>query len=369
MRIGIDAHMLGDHSGGNENYYVNILNSLIDVEDDIFVFVYRGIDISSYNGKFNVVYFKSRNAFVRNFIEIPLLCHFYKLDLMHTQYFIPYIRPCAFVCVIHDICFEHFDNVFGKLETIRQRIHVPYAAKRSKIIFTVSEYSKNDIITHYKIPPNKILVTYNAVNSNYKPLPSNEINTSDLRNRFNIGCSPFILCVGNLQPRKNLVNLIRAYSKYRELYVCDTRLVIVGKKSWMYNDIISEAISNQYSNEIIFTDYVSEKDLIRLYNEATAFIYPSLFEGFGVPPLEAMACGTPVAVSNTSSLPEVIGKAGLYFDPYNVEEITDSIYKLMSDKRLRDKLICMGYEQVKRYSWAKAAEVWKKGYLLSQMED
>lgn len=365
LRIGIDAHMVGDHSGGNENYYVNILNKLEPDEHIIYVFLRKGIDDSEFGRRFRIVHFKSNNAVIRNFIEIPFLCIYYKLDLMHTQYFIPFIRPCPFVCVIHDICFEHYRNIFSRFETLRQRILVSYAARKSRVIYTVSEYSKNDIITCYRVPKNKVLVSYNAVNDSFKPLSKDALNSRELRRRFEIGDSPFILCVGNLQPRKNLVNLIRAFSNYKEKDAYDTRLVIVGKKAWMYNSIFSEALSNRYSGDILFTGYVDECDLVRLYNEATIFVYPSIFEGFGVPPLEAMACGTPVAVSQTSSIPEIVGDAGLYFDPFNVDEICASIYKLMSNKKLRDKHIRLGFERVQKFNWFRSSEIWKKGYLLA----
>jgi glycosyltransferase involved in cell wall biosynthesis len=141
----------------------------------------------------------------------------------------------------------------------------------------------------------------------------------------------------------------------------DIKLVIVGKKAWMYDDILKEACID--SEHILFTDYVSQKDLIRLYNAAQAFIYPSFFEGFGIPPLEAMACGTPVAVANATSLPEVVGKAGIYFDPFNEEDIQRAIYEITYDEESRKNALCNAVDQVKKFSWEKSAQKIINAYL------
>ena len=185
-----------------------------------------------------------------------------------------------------------------------------------------------------------------------------------LRTKFGISADRYLLSVCNLQPRKNLVRLIKAFISMKQEQGGAEQLVIVGKKAWMYNDIISEAM--QDSKDIIFTDYVSNDDLIRLYNGAHCFVYPSFFEGFGIPPLEAMACGTPVAVSNATSLPEVVGDAGIYFDPFSVEEIKGGLKKILRDDGLRAKLINKGYERINKYNWEESADIVAKSYVLQE---
>ena len=139
MIIGIDGHMLGDHSGGNESFYYNVLKCMnVNENDIVYLFVKDGVDIADFENKFTIVRFKSTNALIRNFIELPLLCKKYDLDLLHTQYFIPLHRPCDVVCTIHDICFEHYKNIFTKKEYIRQKLLIPYAAKKSKLVFIKS---------------------------------------------------------------------------------------------------------------------------------------------------------------------------------------------------------------------------------------
>lgn len=363
MKIGIDAHMLGDHSGGNESYYTNILNNMKRQEtDEIIIFVKKGIDASAYASKFKIVEFREKNAFKRNFFELPRLCREYQLDLLHTQYFIPFIRPCPVVCTIHDICFEHYNNIFTKKEYYTQKILIPYAARHSKYIFTVSNHAKSDIIEHYHVPKERVVVTYNAVNSNFRELENDELDSAGLRNKYGIA-KDYILSVGNLQPRKNLVRLIKAFRILKAKQPCEEQLVIVGKKAWMYNDIIKEALKD--NADVIFTDYVDEQDLVRLYNDAKCFVYPSFFEGFGIPPLEAMACGTVVAAANTTSLPEVVGDAGLYFDPFNENAIAESIELLLKDEKLRHELKEKSKEQVNKFSWSKSADIISQYYHLA----
>ena len=355
MIVGIDAHMLGDHSGGNESYYTNILKEMVPPENDKYIlFVSQEADTSGFEDRFQIVRFKSSSAASRNFIELNNLCKEYHIDVLHTQYFIPFIRSCKVVCTIHDICFEHYSDIFTRKEYLRQKLLIPYAAKKSEFIFTVSENAKKDITDHYGIDPERVIVTYNAVNSQFRVLESDEINEKDLREKFGIGGEKYILSVGNLQPRKNLPRLISAYNQWKQETKNTAKLVIVGKKAWLYSDVLKAVgVDNQ---EIILTDYVSTEDLIRLYNAADCFLYPSFFEGFGIPPLEAMACGTAVGVAKATSLPEVVGDAGIYFDPFSTEEIKDTINRLLTDCALKDQLVQKGLLRVKKFSWKESAK-------------
>lgn len=361
MKIGIDAHMLGDFSGGNESYYTNIINHLDPPNNvEIILFVNQINSLKSIKQNFKCVEFKSKSSLVRNFIELPYLCKKYKLDLLHTQYFVPFIRPCKVVCTIHDICFEHYKNIFTKKDYLIQKTLIPYAARKSQTIFTVSNHAKQDIISHYGVSEENIVVTYNAVNEKFKELNEKELGASELREKFNITGNRVLLTVGNLQPRKNLPRLIRAFIELKkDNNYEDVQLVIVGKKAWMYNDILIEASKN--SDDIVLTDYVSEEDLVRLYNLADAFVYPSYFEGFGIPPLEALACNTNVAVSNVSSLPEVIGDVGEYFNPFDEKDIEKCLKKILS-REYKNYLDYENVERAKLFSWSNSAEKIMKIY-------
>ena len=360
VRIGIDGHMIGDHSGGNETYYQNILRAMHPPEGwEMYLFLRPEVDAGPFEDRFNIIRFRPVNAAVRNFVELPRLAGRLKLDLLHTQYFVPFFSPCPVVCTIHDICFEHYKDIFTKTEYIRQKALIPYAAKKSEIIFTVSEFSRRDIAGKYGIRAEKIIVTHNAAAEVFRMIDGKSLDETGLRMQFGLGDHPYILTVGNLQPRKNLPRLIEAFKRMKAGSEFGAyRLVIVGKKAWMYDDILKLADDK----EIILTDYVKDSDLARLYNAAELFVYPSFFEGFGLPPLEAMACGTPVAVANATSLPEVVGDAGAYFDPLDVNSIQGAMEALLSNPSRRKELTDRGMRQVQRFSWDESACSVIEGY-------
>lgn len=373
LRVAIDAHMLGDMSGGNETFYRNVLQNMHPSEGmEIFLFVKEGIDVCAYEDRFTIVYLPKHGASVRNLIDIPLLCIKHHIDVLHMQYFIPFFRPCPVVTTIHDICFEHYKDIFTMREYVRQKLLVRYAAKHSNRIMTVSEFSKKDISDCYGITERKITVTYNAVSDAFRKLETKELNVGELCKKFGI-CGKYVLSVCNLQPRKNLKRLILAFGKLCSDYQYEGQLVIVGKKAWRYDEIFDTANETENNikemsntDKIIFTDYVTESDLVRLYNGAQCFVYPSYYEGFGIPPLEAMSCGVPVAVAETSSLPEVVGDAGRYFDPFSVDSICNSMMKLIRVKEKAEEYDKLQREmaiQKEKYSWSETAEKIVKVYL------
>lgn len=355
--IGIDGHVLGDRSGGNETYYRNLIEHFSgDQCKNIILFVSKNCDVSKLNFSGKIVRFKSSNAFVRNYIELPWLSLKYKLKVLHLQYFVPFIRFCPVVTTIHDISFEHFDNIFTKKDYFLQKHLIPYAAKKSKTIFTVSEYSKKDIIEHYRVPEENVVVTYNGISSYFKKLDNTEDDKMDLLEKYDVP-EKYILCVGNLQPRKNIKRLLQAYIKFKKETNADIPLVIVGKKAWMFEGIFEDVVNNGLEKQVILTDYVSDKDLVKIYNQATIFVYPSIFEGFGLPVAEAMACGVPVVTSNVTSIPEVAGDACLLFDPYDVDSISESIVKMYFDEELRKNCIEKGFNQVKNFNWDNTSQI------------
>ncbi len=349
LRIGIDAHMLGDHSGGNESFYEGILRAFVpDKDKEYILFMKKGVDDTPYKDRFKIVRFNSNNAFIRNFIDLTHLCTKYKLDVLHTQYYIPFIRPCKTVVTIHDICFEHFDDIFEKSVYYRNKLLIPYAARHSDHIITVSEFSKRDIADTYGIDEKKISVAYNAVDSDFKILSKEEKDSSIVRGKFGVGNVPYIISVGNLQPRKNIPRLIDAYLEYKKEEQSGLKLVIVGKKAWQYGKTIDSA--SRDSDNIVLTGYVSKQELIELLNQAEGFVYPSYYEGFGIPPLEALSCGTKVAVSDIPVMHEILEDTPIYFDPYDVNSISHAIHELSateSDSKREDVL--------SKFSWNDSA--------------
>jgi len=243
------------------------------------------------------------------------------------------------IVTIHDIAYEKFPKNFDWKFRYFYKFLVPSIIKTSKHIFTVSQFSKNEIIECYKVDKNKISVVYNAVNKIFKLIKK------DFNNEY-------ILAVSSLNYQKNFHSLIKAFNKLKNK---DIKLYLVGdiNKSFADTQLLKDIEQNK---NILFQGRVSDNELINLYSNAICFIYPSLYEGFGIPPLEAQACGCPVIVSNVASLPEVCSNSALYCNPYDTDDIKEKIELLVNDKDLQNELIQKGFENIKRFSWEKSAK-------------
>lgn len=271
-------------------------------------------------------------------------------DIFFTPtHYAPRFSPIPTAISIMDLSFIHFPNLFAKKDLYQLTNWTSYSVKNASKIFTISQSSKGDIIDIYGVDDNKIFVTYPGI----KEATNVRILTmDDLRKKFGID-KDYILFVGTLQPRKNIVKLIEAFSKIEKENLI---LVIVGKKGWLYEDILSAPQKFGVLERVKFLDFVEDKDLPSLYKNALCFVLPSLYEGFGLPVLEAMKHGCPVITSNVSSLPEAGGDAAIYFDPNNSDDIKEKIEKVIKNPTLRQEMIEKGYNQIKKFSWEKTAK-------------
>ena len=208
------------------------------------------------------------------------------------------------------------------------------------------------MVAAYGIPPEKITVIYEAADTRFRPQPPETV--AEARSRYHLP-ERYLLFVGTIEPRKNLGRLLQAFERLRAEKLTDA-LVIVGKRGWLYDDFIAQWEASPARDAVIFPGWVDDADLPAIYAGAQALAFPSIFEGFGLPILEAMGCGTPVACSNTSSLPEVAGDAALLFDPQDVDALTDALRRLLSDRDLAEALAARGLAQAARFSWARAAQ-------------
>ena len=258
------------------------------------------------------------------------------------------------IATIHDLNFEHNPKDLPWIVSNYFRFFFPKFARRAKKIITVSEYSKNDIQTTYSIPKEKIKVIYNGSNVAYKPIDSNLQQT--IREKYTAG-NPFFVFVGSLHPRKNVKRLIEAFeitSKKNH----DIHLVIVGSAMWK-NEKLS--ISNELKDRIVFTGYLETSELTEIMASSVALTYVPYFEGFGIPLVEAMLCGTPILAANATCLPEVAGDAAIYCDPFNVQNIADAMLRLLENEELCKELSIKGLKRSQNFSWDNAAdEVWKE---------
>ncbi|TSC87754.1 MAG: Group 1 glycosyl transferase [Microgenomates group bacterium Gr01-1014_7] len=278
--------------------------------------------------------------------------------LFSPTHYIPGFCPSGIkrICTIFDLSFLHFPEMFTKKDLWQLKNWTKFSIENADHIVTISNFSKQDIMKQYGISKDKITVAYPGYDREEFRIKNSELRIKQIKKKYKIKDS-YIIYIGTIQPRKNLIRLIEAVSRIEGL-----NLVVVGKtkgegrEGWMYEDILQTPKRLGIEDKVIFTGFVPIKELPYLISGATAFCLPSLWEGFGIPVLEAMACGTPVIVSNVSSLPELVGNAGFLVDPYSVDQIEQAVRTIISDKKLQQKYSKAGIEQAKKFSWEKTTK-------------
>jgi len=378
MKISIDLTSIPNQKTGVGKYAMALIKALgkFDNENYYWIFVKRN-QAEDFNPKkknfhivlcSNILQSKILRILWEQFI-LPLYIKRLKIDLLHSiHYTIPLFAGCKVVVTFHDMTFFLYPKKHIFIKRIFFKLFIYISSWRANRLIAVSESTKKDIIK-FLGASNKIDVVYEAVDSKYYPF-KNESMTSMIMRKYGI-FNKFILYVGTLEPRKNIVRLIQAYYNLIIKNNLTHQLVIVGKKGWYYQEIFNIANKlnlNKNEQKIIFAGYVPEKELPFLYNAADLFLYPSLYEGFGIPPLEALACGVPVISSNVSSLPEVVGDAGMLIDPYNIQDIYQALHKLLNDDKLKKELKYKGLKRAQEFSSEKLANETIKVYEKTMQE-
>jgi len=367
LRIGIDAHSVGTKLGGNESYAVNLIEALaqIDSVNNYTIYVTTNEARDRFTDRWPN--FKVRSTLPHTpLIRIPLTLSAElrkrPVDILHVQFTAPPFCPCPVVVSIHDLSFEHLPETFKRRSRTQLRLTVRRSARRATRILSLSEHTRRDIIETYRIDAEKVSAIPLAAAGHFRPVADNR-ELQRVRHKYGID-GDYILCVGSIQPRKNVARLIRAYALLRGNFSADKlpKLVLVGKCAWLYDETLRTLEKTGVKDTSVVTGYVPESDLPALYSGALCFVYPSYFEGFGLPPLEAMKCGTPVIVGNRTSLPEVVGDAALSVDPFDIEAIAAAITRLMNNSALRDELSVRGQERARMFSWQHTARETLKVY-------
>lgn len=287
--------------------------------------------------------------------SIPRVLKREKVDLfLSPDGFLSLRTKVPQLAVIHDLNFEHFPDSMPKRVSNYYRKFFPKFAAIAKRIATVSKYSKLDIANTYTINPNKIDVVYNGANELYVPLSEQEI--KNVRAKYTNGL-PYFLFIGSLHPRKNIVNLLKAYEAFRQSSEIKIPLVIVGEAMWNNKDVESQLMGMTFKEDIISLGRLQSDELKHVLASALALTFVPLFEGFGIPALEAMQSGVPVIATNTSSLPEVVGEAAILCDPAKTEDIRYAMKILAEDEELRSKMVAKGLIQSKKFSWDQSAKL------------
>ncbi len=306
-------------------------------------------DLPKESENFHYLVFGPRKLWTR--FALPVKLTFGpEIDIFFSMgHYGPYFSKVPYAVTIFDLSYLHFPKLFKQDDLYQLTNWSKRSILKSKHIFAISESTKSDIIKNYGVDPSKIIVTYMGYDQSFKPQPKLAINK--VKNKYKIE-RDYIIFIGTLQPRKNIEKLIEAFSA---LDAGSLNLVIVGKKGWLYDSIFQKVKDNELESKVIFTDFVPSSDLPTLISGSKAYVLPSLWEGFGIPVIEAQACGVPVVVSNTSSLPEVVGESGILINPENIDSIADGIKKAL-DEKTSSALAKKGFENIERFSWQKCAQ-------------
>lgn len=377
LHIGIDAHSIGARQGGNETYIRNLIIGLsrLDRKNRYTIYLASRQVAAEWKERFadeapnfTVRILPPPTPIVRAPVALAFELRRRPVDLLHVQYTAPPFCPVPVVATIHDLAFEHYPETFTRRGSWQLRLTVRRTARRAARILTVSEFSRQDLLRTYDLSPEKVIVTWNGVEPRFNPTPESEISPRTMERideSARIGAryglrSGYLLALGSLQPRKNLPRLIRAYAGLRrhrpEL---NPQLVIAGRELWLTSEIFRELAAEigdaPWRRDIVFTGYVPDTDLPALYRGASVLVYPSIFEGFGLPPIEAMACATPVVTSPAGSLAEICGDAARYIDPLDVDSIERGILDLLTDTAERQRLIDTGMERARQFDWHETA--------------
>jgi glycosyltransferase involved in cell wall biosynthesis len=360
MIIGIDVNEANvDRKVGISEYVFQLMRQFShlaskDIDWQVYLKNNPSKDFPEMSEKWEYKVFGPKKFWTQFALPLKLALTNKKPDVFFSPgHYSPRFSRIPRVISIMDLAFHHFPEYFTTKDLAQLKSWTKYSILKADGIITISQATKDDILKLYGVKSEKVHVVYPGIKETLS-LEPHIYPMKELENKFGI-TKKYLLFVGTLQPRKNIRRLIEAFSKVH-IIDSDLQLVIVGRKGWKYEEILSAPEEYGVKDSVAFLDFVKDEDLQMLYKGAQCFVWPSLYEGFGLPVLEAMQYGCPVITSNISSLPEAGGDAAIYVDPENVDDIAEKIKKVLGDKELRESMIKKGYLQVKKFSWEKAAK-------------
>lgn len=356
MRFAVDAHAIGRHLTGNEVYIRSLLGAMAaqDNESEFLAYVSDAAAGAHVPARMQTR-IVSTNPFSRLGYQLNRLVAQDRPDLLHVQYTAPLGCRTPVIASVHDVSYIEHPEYFPRMRCVQLRMTVGHTVRHATRILTPSEFSRMSILRVYgDIEEDKVVMVPHAAAPEFRPI-SHEAATTAVRARFSIA-EPFILCVGDLQPRKNQIGLIRAFAELVRSYPqLRHSLVLAGKETWFAGQVRQAAQDSGAADRIRFLGFVTDAELLQLYNACEVFAFPSFYEGFGLPVLEAMACGRAVICANTSSLPEVADSAAILVDPYAVDEIVRGLADLLLDAELRGRMERLGLQRAAHFSWQRTA--------------
>ncbi len=374
MRIGIDVTAAITQGGGIGRYTRELIFALtaVDPHNEFHFFSARSTASSpvpnpipqAKNVQLYTAPFDERwlyRLWYRLRLPLPVQWFTGKLDLFHSPDFVlpPVYGRIPTLLTVHDLSFVHYPETFPeRLVSYLNRV-VPWSVGRATHILADSQATKDDLTAVWQAAPEKVTVLYSGVHARFQPVTEGAKLTA-VRQRYQLGSAPYILAVGTVQPRKNYQMLIRAFQPIAQTH--PHNLVITGGKGWLMDEMLAEVARQGLHGRVHFPGFVADDDLPTLYSGAALFVFPSLYEGFGLPLLEAMGCGVPVIASNASSLPEVAGEAAIQLSPHDQNAWTTAAYTLLSNPQERTRLVAAGFRQARRFTWEQSAHQLRQLY-------
>ena len=350
IRVGINCRDLSKDGGGTKRYLLDILKSLNSGKHEGYKFyiIHNSREYEKYFHRFKETFVNVKSKLVFDYLYIPFWCKKNNFDILFSpKNVIPFLVNSKKVVTIHDLAYFMPEfNAYLPYDALYMKSMIKNSCKRADVIIAVSENTKKDIVSILGTNEEKIKVIHSGVSNEFNIMKNKDI-LNEVRKKYQLN-KEFILFTGGITPRKNVVRLIKAFNQISDKIPHE--LVLTGARGW----------NNKKENELIEQNdkikklgFVPDEDMPILYNLADIFVYPSLYEGFGLPPLEAMACGCPVIASNASSIPEVVGDAGMMIDPYDVSGLAKAMYEVSTNDELRGELIKRGLDRAKQFSWEK----------------
>jgi glycosyltransferase involved in cell wall biosynthesis len=346
--------MVGGHETGNETYVRGLVDGFSELDGECELYVYHvgsPWPIEPRNSRLRRLI--GTSSWVRLAADLPLRTLRDGLDVLHTTYTAAFWSRCPKVVTVHDISYAFHPEWFSARDLRVLSRMVPWSMRRAARVITVSDMCRDQIIERYGVPGEKVACIPNAAGPAAAPLEDDTARALISKRGLDPD-RPYVLAVGNLQPRKNLGRLIEATGNLVASGF-DVDLVVAGPKHYRGDDVLSSA--RKVGDRVRFTGYLSDRELAAFYTRASVFAFPSLFEGFGIPALEAMAHGVPVACSKAGALPQVCGAAAEYFDPYDVDAITGALRRVLTDSGRRAELVRAGYARQREFTWRRSAEM------------
>ncbi|QYR20625.1 glycosyltransferase family 4 protein [Paenibacillus sp. sptzw28] len=355
MRLGVDVHVLAGKFQGSRTYLLNLYRELVARKsNEKYYFFGHWASDYPYGEDVEYVNFKSASKWKRLTYETNPLLKEFQIDLYHTTYITPLKVSCDTIVTIHDVLFETHPEYFTRQEVIRNKILVRRSAHQAKQIHTVSKYSKDQLVRLYGVPEEKIRIVPNGVDLSKFTIDDKDYSRHLIQDKY--GIKDFILTVGRIEPRKNHIQLLKAYKRLKERMNDVGTLVIIGKPDFGFKEFFNKINELGLQNCVKIIDSIDDEYLPHVYRAARLFVYPTFAEGFGIPPLEAMATGVPVITSNTTAIPEIVGNAGLLISPDSEEQIADQMENVLNNPELELKMQQLGLLQSKKWSWSRAAD-------------